>query len=147
MADMRSTVLLAKRPRHRLAAGPLQICMVGAMVAGTFVVASHWSQVGVSAPNKQEVPGITIEAIHIGKTGKQEAVVVTSVQSNGPAHDLGIRVGDVIELVDGQPVATRRQLSNIIASHSAADVHFGLMRGTAPVEVDLPLPPSSAKPA
>lgn len=142
----RMTAKILYRPRsHRLPSTPLRIVCVGALIAGGFVVASHLPMDGTSMPHSQDIPGITIEGVHIGKAGKHDAVVVTSVQSNGPAHNLGIRVGDVIELVDGQPVTTRRQLSDIIASHTAPQVHFQLMRDNAPVEVNLPAPPGPSK--
>jgi membrane-associated protease RseP (regulator of RpoE activity) len=52
---------------------------------------------------------------------KTAGVLVSSVTPNGPAAKAGIRVGDVITAVNGEPVASFRGLVNSIKDNHAGD--------------------------
>ncbi|HVR30736.1 MAG TPA: PDZ domain-containing protein [Thermoanaerobaculia bacterium] len=57
---------------------------------------------------------------HLG--GPREAgVLVSRIEEESPAADAGIRVGDIVTAVDGEPVESARDLRRSIASREAGD--------------------------
>ncbi len=65
-------------------------------------------------------------------------VVVGSVVIDGPAQVGGIRAGDIIEAIDGIPVASLDELGQVIATHAAGDsvvVRLARAGETAPVVI------------
>jgi S1-C subfamily serine protease len=57
----------------------------------------------------------------LGDAGEDEGVVVLRVTDDSPADDAGLRVGDVITVLDGEPIADARALSSAIAAHEPGD--------------------------
>ena len=128
--------------RRNAASRPFQICVAGALTSGTFLMASHLIGENFASAHGEEMPSITVEAVHLGKADGQNVMVVTSVESDGSAYDAGIHVGDVIKLVNGKPVFSTKQLSSAIVAGSGSSAHFLLVRRSAPVELDLPIKPA-----
>jgi serine protease Do len=57
------------------------------------------------------------------------AVLVAAVRDGSPAAKAGVRAGDVITNVDGEPVRSRRQLERALdASHGRSPVKLGIIR-------------------
>jgi len=56
--------------------------------------------------------GATVEPLdratarYLGVDGRAQGLVITSVEGKGPAERAGIKVGDVIERIDGEPVGS-----------------------------------------
>ncbi len=73
--------------------------------------------------------------------------IVDGVNPQSAASDAGLQVGDLIEAVDGRPVATFEQLREIVGAADGAEMVLTVNRGgerlevtLAPRRVDLPLP-------
>jgi len=72
--------------------------------------------------------------------------LVDSVNPQSAASDAGLRAGDLIETIDGQPVATFAELREIVGGGDGAALALGINRGgeridltLEPRRVDLPL--------
>jgi hypothetical protein len=64
-------------------------------------------------------PSIGLAAIDVAD---EHGAVVISVDAGGPAAKTGIRPGDVLGKVNGQPVSDAEALSTFLAGHKAGDV-------------------------
>ena len=61
--------------------------------------------------------------------GTWQGVVITHVVAGSPAEDAGLREGDVITAIDGEPLASPQQLSDAIAERQPGDrVTLGVLR-------------------
>jgi membrane-associated protease RseP (regulator of RpoE activity) len=80
--------------------------------------------------------------------GTWQGVVVTRVVGGSPADDAGLREGDVITAIDGEPLANPRQLSDAIAGHRPGDqITLSVLRSGDPelqIEVRLGEHPDQA---
>jgi serine protease Do len=73
--------------------------------------------------------------------GFKNGVLVNAVSPNGPAEKAGMKAGDIITTVDGNPIKDGDDLVNIIASRKpGSTVHLGYIRsgkpGTASVIIE-----------
>jgi membrane-associated protease RseP (regulator of RpoE activity) len=102
------------------------------------VVALVWT-VQHGKPTSSVLPGMTVEIVE----ADQPRLVVTSVQSNGPAAQGAIRVGDVIEAVDGHKVRSIDQLTHRVVDTQARRVVLKVGRGATTVSgrLDKPMAP------
>lgn len=73
--------------------------------------------------------------------------IVGGVNPQSAASDAGLKAGDLIETVDGAPVATFEDLRQIVTNGDGAELDLGINRGgeqldvtLTPRRVDLPLP-------
>jgi len=65
---------------------------------------------------------------------------VTHVFENSSAAEAGLALGDVVERVDGEPVASVEALATTIGNHQAGDImRFELRRNNQPVEMSVEL--------
>lgn len=119
--------------------------VTGLAIGGVFLATSHLADNQYAEGYEQEIPGLTIEQQPNNSQPKVENLIVTSVASMGPAHDAGIAAGDVIDSIDGRPVASMRELHATVAAFAAPLVHLELHRGRATVSLDLPEAPQSDK--
>jgi serine protease DegQ len=68
----------------------------------------------------------------------QQGVIITGVLQGGPAAQAGIRPGDVIAKVAGEPVANVAQLLTLVASlKPATPARFAIARKTETLELDV----------
>jgi S1-C subfamily serine protease len=51
----------------------------------------------------------------------ETGVLVTAVSPGGPADDAGIRAGDVILSIDGQPIDEQHPFSEVLFSHKPGE--------------------------
>ena len=114
---------LARRVLEGALGGGIKLAWVGA--DGQPVTAAIASSLGIAVPN---------------------GVLLRSVYPGGPAANAGLKVGDVIFSVDGQPVNDMQSLNYRIATHKAGDVvkmHVHLGKQASDVSVTLALPPEN----
>ena len=84
----------------------------------------------------QQVTPDLAAAIGLDKDAPQGALVA-SVTHDGPAAKAGIKVGDVIEQLNGKPIAKTRDLPRLVAETPAGKtVHLALLRAGKTVELD-----------
>ncbi|HLZ64843.1 MAG TPA: DegQ family serine endoprotease [Aliidongia sp.] len=84
----------------------------------------------------QQVTPDLAAAIGLAKDGPQGALVA-SVKSGGPAAKAGIKVGDVIEQLNGKPIAKTHDLPRLVAETPAGkSVHLTVLREGKKVELD-----------
>ena len=119
--------------------------VTGLAIGGVFLAISHLADNQYAEGYEQEIPGLTIEQQPNKSQPKAENLIVTSVASMGPPHDAGIAAGDVIDSIDGRPVASMRELHAAVAAFAAPLVHLELHRGRAAVSLDLPDAPQPDK--
>ena len=75
-----------------------------------------------------------------GKDIYADPAIVGVCQAKSPAYNAGIKVGDRIIEINGQPIARQAQLKHALGSQYAKDVvHVVLMRGKERKEVDVTL--------
>ncbi len=114
---------LARRVLEGALGGGVKLAWIGA--DGQQVTAGIANSLGISVPN---------------------GVLLRSVYPGGPAANAGLKTGDVIFSVDGQPVNDIQSLNYRIATHKAGDVvkmHVHLGKKAADVAVTLALPPEN----
>jgi S1-C subfamily serine protease len=78
----------------------------------------------------------------IGVTVRQEhaTVIVTGVKTNGPAAAAGVRVGDVVLRLNGEPVTAPRQFYRLVVdSPPGSVVRLELLRGGAVEVLEVPV--------
>jgi hypothetical protein len=65
-------------------------------------------------PGLPELPNLDELAVDAG-------VVVTLLQGDSPARDAGIKSGDIIHSIDGEPVSAPEELTDAIRAHEPGD--------------------------
>lgn len=78
----------------------------------------------------------------IGVTVRQEhaTVMVTGVKRNGPAAAVGVRVGDVVLRLNGEPVTAPRQFyRRVVDSPPGSVVRLELLRGGTVEVLEVPV--------
>ena len=85
----------------------------------------------------QELNAELVEAFKLKpEAAKAGGVIITGVLQNGPAAQGGIRPGDVILAVDGQPVSNVSQLLTAVAAlKPGTPTPLKVLRGDGPVEI------------
>jgi Do/DeqQ family serine protease len=114
---------LARRVLEGALGGGIKLAWIGA--DGQPVTAAIAANLGIAVPN---------------------GVLLRSVYPGGPAATAGLKVGDVIFSVDGQPVNDMQSLNYRIATHKPGDVvkmHVHLGKQASDVSVTLALPPEN----
>jgi S1-C subfamily serine protease len=67
-------------------------------------------------------------------------VIVTGVKTNGPAAAAGVRVGDVVLRLNGEPVMASRQFYRLVVDSSPGSVvRLELLRGGAVEVLEVPV--------
>jgi Do/DeqQ family serine protease len=114
---------LARRVLEGALGGGIKLAWIGA--DGQPVTAALAANLGIAVPN---------------------GVLLRSVYPGGPAANAGLKVGDVIFSVDGQPVNDMQSLNYRIATRKPGDVvkmHVHLGKQATDVSVTLALPPEN----
>ncbi len=94
-------------------------------------VSRGWLGVGI-----QDLDAELREAFGAGQRG----VLVTEVQQNSPAEKAGVKRGDVLMRLDGQPIDSTGHLRNAVAAHAAGTkVPVELLRDKKTVQVEVTL--------
>ena len=69
---------------------------------------------------------------------KSEGALISKVEPNGPADKAGLRTGDVIVAVDGQPIGQMTELPSVIAAKKpGSTVALGVWRGGKQQQIDV----------
>ena len=98
------------------------------------------SYIGVVA---QTVP-IHRRLVRFYDLARESGVVVLSVESGSPAHKAGLREGDVIVALEGQPVAGVDDLHRLLTdAHVGMQSRVTILRRTE--RLDLPVLPEEAR--
>jgi serine protease Do len=85
----------------------------------------------------QEVDQTLARALGLADT---RGALVGDVEKGGPGEKAGLRDGDVITSIDGQPVIHARDLSRMVAAHPpGASVTIGVRRGTGALTLPVTL--------
>lgn len=87
----------------RLRTMPSTGLLLASLAAVIFVAAELYAAPHPHASD--QIPGLTYEAER-GTGRPAVALVVTSVEDSGPAARAGIATGDVIDRIDGRPIAS-----------------------------------------
>jgi len=114
---------LARRVLEGALGGGVKLAWIGA--DGQPVTAALAATLGIAVPN---------------------GVLLRNVYPGGPAANAGLKVGDVIFSVDGQPVNDMQSLNYRIATHKPGDVvkmHVHLGKNANDISVALALPPEN----
>jgi serine protease Do len=114
---------LARRVLEGALGGGVKLAWIGA--DGQPVTAAIAASLGIAVPN---------------------GVLLRNVYPGGPAASAGLKVGDVIFSVDGQPVNDMQSLNYRIATHKPGDVvkmHVHLGKKASDISVALALPPEN----
>lgn len=95
-------------------------------------------QLVVSGSIKRPYVGIYMQDLNekiahaVGVPANTKGVLIAKVEPNGPAARSGLTAGDVIEKVDGKPVATSKEVQKQIRTHKVNDsVDFLILRNGA----------------
>jgi Do/DeqQ family serine protease len=114
---------LARRVLEGALGGGVKLAWIGA--DGQQITAEIAASLGISVPN---------------------GVLLRSVYPGGPAANAGLKTGDVVFSVDGQPVNDMQSLNYRIATHKPGDVvkmHVHLGKQASDVSATLALPPEN----
>ncbi|HTP78687.1 MAG TPA: Do family serine endopeptidase [Rhizomicrobium sp.] len=114
---------LARRVLEGALGGGVKLAWIGA--DGQPVTADIAASLGISVPN---------------------GVLLRSIYPGGPAANAGLKTGDVVFSVDGQPVNDMQALNYRIATHKPGDVvkmHVHLGKQASDIAVTLALPPEN----
>jgi putative serine protease PepD len=57
----------------------------------------------------------------IASSSTQPGALIVAVQPGGPASDAGVTSGELIEKVDGSPIADAAALAEVLAAHRPGD--------------------------
>jgi serine protease Do len=86
------------------------------------------------------VPLSPERADQLGYTGEAEGVLVTELWDDGPADEAGLRVDDVITMIDGKPIRNTNQLQNLVARSDPGDkIELGIFRDGRRRDVNITL--------
>ncbi len=130
------------RPVRGCAGGPV-MDMEGRMVGVMLEVRSTadgaaWSYVLPAAQVKAIVTGLLAGktrrlgwfGVVVARSGTREGLVVYGVLANGPAHNAGIRAGDVLLEIGGKPISEPVVFENAVAGMAPwEDVQVNYLRG------------------
>ena len=99
----------APSPRPMPPAGALLLTLAAVIALAIHLVAPPHRQ------RSDQLPGLTYEAKRRAPRAPL-ALVVTSVQDNGPAAKADIAAGDVIDGIDGRPIASLSSVGRAVRS-------------------------------
>jgi membrane-associated protease RseP (regulator of RpoE activity) len=87
--------------------------------------------------NRPTLPDMTVEPASDPSSHDGQALLVTSVRSAGVAAQQGLRVGDLLEGVDGQPVSSLDDLARALRADGNIVLTLHLRRGDHPLDLRL----------
>lgn len=106
---------------------------------GMVVPASTVSRVVDALLTKGHVPraflGISAQAVAV--QGEADGLLITGLVPGGPAQAAGMRVGDILVQVDGQPASSLQALRQALADKVGQAVKATVHRGGVPAELTL----------
>jgi S1-C subfamily serine protease len=110
--------------------------MVAAFVAtsaATFCVAFKEDHSAMPHQMADQLPGLTMEKAPVPEAG----LVVTSLQSAGPAERAGLAVGDDVLAVDQKPVTSLGDVRDILRRHNERAVQLLVLHKDRAIDVSL----------
>ena len=93
-----------------------------AMLAAVVALAAHLAAAPY-APSGEQIPGLTYETARTAPHAPL-ALVVTSVQDGSAAAKADIAAGDVIDRIDGKPIASVSAIARAVKSDAAKGVEL-----------------------
>ena len=88
----------------------------------------------------QEPVALDPELAAIGNLPVAEGVFVSDVEAGGPAAEAGIKTGDIILAIDGQPIDEQHSWQELLFMHKPGDaVHVTIQRGQQQLQVAVKL--------
>ena len=85
-------------------------------------------------------PETPVLGIGMGMRSSTVGVPVQKVEPNSPAAEAGVRVGDLIRSVDGEPVREGADLQKVLVKREVGDkVKLGILRGEETKEIEVEL--------
>lgn len=136
--------------------GPLlnsrgEVVGINAMVFGGdmgVAIPSHIASAWVAGPPSRRVRlGVGVRPVELPGVesdyswqGRAAGLLVTDIEADGPAHQAGVLVGDVLLAASGQPVPDGEALLHVLSSKSARErVVLHVIRGEGMKEIDVEL--------
>ena len=87
-------------------------------------------------PSPEVLPGAAeIRGIRVASLSSESGVIVTNVEIGTPASDAGLKSGDIILNVDGQPVRTANEFLGFLQQLSGRSATFEVQHGNGQVNV------------
>jgi S1-C subfamily serine protease len=71
--------------------------------------------------------------------GQNAGVLITELESGGPADTAGLLVGDILLRVDGESVTGIRELAAALSTRGGSNARLGLLRGGEAREIEVAL--------
>ena len=85
-------------------------------------------------------PETPVLGIGMGMRSRAKGVPVQKVEPNSPAAAAGVRVGDLIRSVDGEPVREGSDLQQVLVKREVGDrVKLGILRASKSLEIEVEL--------
>jgi S1-C subfamily serine protease len=119
---------------HRTVFGIITAAFLATGAASFYVAfAQHHPAATLNVGDR--LPGLTLERSPLPEAG----LVVTSLQSAGPAELAGLAVGDDVLAVDQKPVTSLSEVRDLLKHQTATTVHLLVLHKGRPIDVSLAL--------
>jgi len=120
---------------------PNKLMKVGidAMLATLDPFTNYWSESQIEGFRFRNEEGEASSGMQVKKIGPD--LVIIRIVEDSPAHTAGLRIGDVIKSVNGQPTETRaaEDVMDIIAGQPGSEMSLDIMRPGAPDPLEIKL--------
>lgn len=101
--------------------------------AASFYFAFEHNHPAASVEVANHIPGLTLDKAPLPEAG----LVVTSLQSAGPAEQAGLAVGDDVLAVDQRPVSSIGEVRDVLQHHQERTVQLLVLHKDRAIDVSL----------